>query len=77
LKKTAGSKYGVENCTSGYECTIKKMTIKKYLDGHKTYDVGTLFEAKFEDKDYLFPIPQEEIEKDAALGQNPGYFSGK
>ncbi|GEM_PF-116470 len=52
---------------------IKKMTVKKYLDGHKTYEVGTLFDAKFEDKDYLFPIPQAEIEKNAALVQNPGY----
>ncbi len=52
---------------------IKKMKVKKYLDGHKTYEVGTLFDAKFEDKDYLFPIPQAEIEKNAALEQNPGY----
>jgi len=42
---------------------IKKMTIKKYLDGHKTYEIGTLFDVKFEDKDYLLPVPQSEIEK--------------
>ncbi len=52
---------------------IKKMTIKKYLDGHKTYEIGTLFDVKFEDKDYLFPVPQSEVEKAPALGQNPGY----
>ena len=29
--------------------------------------------SKYEDHNYLFPIPQEEIDLNPALVQNPGY----
>jgi hypothetical protein len=51
-----------------------RMEIKKFADGHKTYEVKFWKKANFaEPRDYLFPIPQSEIDKNANLIQNPGY----
>lgn len=41
--------------------------------GKITYDVRLLHEAYFPPHMYLAPIPQEEIEKNPLLEQNPGY----
>lgn len=54
----------------------KRMDVVKNLStGGKTYTVNTMAEFKFvfTDKDYLLPIPQVEIDKNALLVQNPGY----
>ncbi|MEO7315460.1 MAG: RagB/SusD family nutrient uptake outer membrane protein [Ginsengibacter sp.] len=32
-----------------------------------------IYTTKFEDKDYLWPIPGSEIDKNPALTQNPGW----
>ena len=51
----------------------KGISIKKDASGHKTYSVFTIEPRHFNDKNYLVPIPQAEIDKDAKLVQNPGY----
>ena len=51
-----------------------KMEIRKDLaTGKKTYSVQIMYQRAFPDKNYLLPIPQTDIEKDASLVQNPGY----
>lgn len=51
-----------------------RMDIRKFADGHKTYEVKFWKEANFNaPRDYLFPIPQNEIDKNGSLEQNPGY----
>ncbi len=51
-----------------------KIDIRKDLTtGVKTYTVQTMYQRGFTDKNYLVPIPQAEIEKNAKLVQNPGY----
>ena len=51
-----------------------------YLDGGKVRNEdGSLMlrrkdlQRRWDDKYYLFPIPQSEIQKNPALGQNPGW----
>jgi starch-binding outer membrane protein, SusD/RagB family len=51
----------------------KGMSIRKDSNGHKTYTVFVIEERHFHEKNYLVPIPQSEIDKDAQLIQNPGY----
>lgn len=54
----------------------KRMDIyKDPVTGEKTYTVNTMeqFTFVFHDKNYLVPIPQSEIDKNALLEQNPGY----
>ncbi len=51
----------------------ERMTIIKDASGHKTYKVETFQERNFNDRNYLMPIPQDEIEKNVLLEQNPGY----
>jgi hypothetical protein len=34
---------------------------------------GVKYTTKFEDKDYLWPIPAAEIDNNPALEQNPGW----
>jgi len=42
--------------------------------GQKTYEVRFYKKPKFNSWNYLAPIPQEEIDKNALLEQNPGYL---
>ena len=52
----------------------RKMTIvKNLITGVKTYTVSDFLTRAFTDKNYLVPIPQSEINKDALLTQNPGF----
>lgn len=51
----------------------ERMTIIKDASGNKTYKVETFQERNFNDRNYLMPIPQAEIEKNPLLVQNPGY----
>lgn len=58
--------------------TVHAVTIKKYPDGHKTYEPGPLRSdvggnRLFEDKMYWLPIMKSEIDKNPNLKQNPGY----
>lgn len=46
---------------------------KNTTTGVFTYTVQTMYQRGFADKNYLLPIPQAEIEKNAKLVQNPGY----
>ncbi len=51
-----------------------RMDIRKDLTtGVRTFTVQTMYQRGFTDKNYLIPIPQAEIEKNANLVQNPGY----
>lgn len=53
---------------------ITRMKITKQADGKKFYEVLFWKEANFNpERDYLLPIPQDEIDKNALLEQNPGY----
>jgi starch-binding outer membrane protein, SusD/RagB family len=52
----------------------QKMVIAKdATTGKKTFTIQTFQTRDFFDKNYLVPIPQSEIDKDAELTQNPGY----
>jgi starch-binding outer membrane protein, SusD/RagB family len=51
----------------------KGISIHKDANGNKTYKAFTIEQRHFSDKNYLVPIPQSEIDKDAKLEQNPGY----
>lgn len=51
----------------------ERMTIIKDASGKKTYKVETFQPRNFNDRNYLMPIPQAEIEKNPNLAQNPGY----
>lgn len=51
----------------------KGISITKDASGNKTYKVFTVEQRHFSPKNYLVPIPQSEINKDAKLDQNPGY----
>lgn len=58
--------------------TVHAITIKKYPDGKKTYDVDKLRsdvggDRKWDDKMYWLPIPKSEMDKNPNLVQNPGY----
>ena len=41
--------------------------------GIRTFEVRFFQEANFHERNYLLPIPQSEIDKNALLEQNPGY----
>jgi hypothetical protein len=52
----------------------KRMAIQKDVTtGKKTYTVVEFQPRAFFEKNYLVPIPQYEIAKNAKLVQNPGY----
>ena len=51
---------------------IRKMQITKNADGSFKYEI-TKSARNWEDKMYLFPIPQTEMQKNPALEQNPGW----
>ena len=51
----------------------KRMSIMKDASGKKTYTVVEFQPRAFFEKNYLVPIPQYEIAKNAKLVQNPGY----
>lgn len=51
----------------------ERITIIKDASGKKTYKVETFQERNFNDRNYLMPIPQADIEKNPLLVQNPGY----
>lgn len=58
--------------------TVHAITIKKYPDGKKTYEVDKLRsdvggDRKWDDKMYWLPITKAEIDKNPNLVQNPGY----
>lgn len=50
-----------------------RMIIRKNPDGTKQYEVAFWKEGKYNEANYLLPIPQSEINKNALLEQNPGY----
>ncbi|MGM0507418.1 MAG: RagB/SusD family nutrient uptake outer membrane protein [Bacteroidota bacterium] len=51
-----------------------RMKITKLSDGTKEYEVDFWKEANFQaPRDYRLPVPQSELDKNADLGQNPGY----
>lgn len=53
---------------------ITRMRITKQPSGKKVYEVLFWKEANFNpERDYLLPIPQDEIDKNSLLEQNPGY----
>ncbi|MGV3556641.1 RagB/SusD family nutrient uptake outer membrane protein [Larkinella arboricola] len=52
----------------------KKMVITRNpATGQKTYKVEVFQARAFQERNYLVPIPQTEIERNAQLQQNPGY----
>lgn len=52
----------------------KKMVItRNAATGAKTYKVEIFQPRSFNERNYLVPIPQSEIERNAKLEQNPGY----
>lgn len=58
--------------------TVHAITIKKYPDGKKTYEVDKLRsdvggDRKWDDKMYWLPITKAEIDKNPNFVQNPGY----
>lgn len=58
--------------------TVHAVTIKKYPDGYKTYEVSPLRsdvggDRIFDSKMYWLPIMKAEIDKNPNLAQNPGY----
>ena len=52
---------------------LKRIIIRKQPDGTKTYEVAFWKEGKYNEANYLLPIPQIEINKNGLLEQNPGY----
>ena len=50
-----------------------RMIIRKQPDGTKEYEVAFWKEGKFNEANYRLPIPQDEINKNSLLEQNPGY----
>jgi len=52
---------------------LERMIIRKAPDGSKSYEVSFWKEGKFNEANYLLPIPQVEINKNGLLQQNPGY----
>lgn len=58
--------------------TVHAITIKKYPDAKKTYEVDKLRsdvggDRKWDDKMYWLPITKSEMDKNPNLVQNPGY----
>ena len=57
---------------------VHSVMIKKYPDGHKTYEPSSIRNAvggdrKWDDKMYWLPIPKSEMDKNPNFVQNPGY----
>lgn len=52
---------------------LRGVHISKAVNGTFSYLYFILQDRKFDEKDYLFPIPVYEINKNAELTQNPGY----
>ena len=57
---------------------VHSVMIKKYPDGHKTYEPSSIRNAvggdrKWDDKRYWVPIPKSEMDKNPNFVQNPGY----
>lgn len=52
---------------------LRAVNITKNTDGSFSYEYYTLQERKFNEANYLFPIPQYEKEKNSLLAQNPLY----
>jgi starch-binding outer membrane protein, SusD/RagB family len=46
---------------------------KDPVTGNRTFEVRFFQEANFHERNYLLPIPQSEIDRNALLEQNPGY----
>jgi hypothetical protein len=55
-----------------YFTSITRMNITKNADGTLTYSTSKV-SRQWDDKMYLFPIPQSEISKNHNLTQNPGW----
>ncbi|MDO4164163.1 MAG: RagB/SusD family nutrient uptake outer membrane protein [Bacteroides sp.] len=55
-----------------YFTEIEQMSLTKDSDGNITYTRNTIT-RNWDDKYYLFPIPQEDLLKNANLTQNPGW----
>lgn len=52
---------------------IKGMEITKDADGKLHYEVKVINNRLWDDKMYLYPLPQSEIQKNPNLEQNPGW----
>lgn len=53
---------------------LKKLNIERNpSSGEKTYSLSDLMEFALPERMYLLPIPQEEMDKNPKLEQNPGY----
>lgn len=52
---------------------LRGVHITKHQDGTFTYSYFILQDRKFDKRNYLFPIPQSEMNKNKLLKQNPGY----
>lgn len=52
---------------------LRGVHIKKKPDGSFSYVYFTLQERKFNEENYLYPIPKYEMNKNKLLVQNPGY----
>lgn len=57
---------------------VHSVMIKKYPDGHKTYEPSSIRNAvggdrKWDNKMYWLPIPKSEMDKNPNFVQNPGY----
>ncbi|MFV0267887.1 MAG: RagB/SusD family nutrient uptake outer membrane protein, partial [Draconibacterium sp.] len=51
-----------------------RMNVHRNTDtGEKTYTVEFFQPANFDEHNYLCPIPQEVINQNSNIGQNPGY----
>jgi len=60
--------------TSVLSVSHKRMYITKDpVSGKKTYEIKEHLPAMFNERNYLSPIPLQEIEKNNMLEQNPGY----
>ena len=52
---------------------LKIDIVKNLTTGKKTYTYSVYQTRTFPDKMYYLPIPQDEMNKNSALVQNPGY----
>jgi hypothetical protein len=58
---------------SDNEDATKMVITRNTTTGAKTYEVEVFQPRSFNEQNYLVPIPQSEIERNAKLEQNPGY----
>ncbi len=67
-------RWGIANTDGVSKGDVYRMKITKdVVTGNYTYTPEVYYTRKFEDKYILFPIPQEEIDKNSNLEQNPGF----